>query len=193
MVWRRLSKSPALVQDPEILCRTYLVYAEASLQLGRKKKAEEWVKRLAGSCATMYRAGKWRAKSSPASPSPKKPLSHVAPAQVTILTEQAGAQVFLDARLMGTTPMHLTGITAPTSSAEESNRKPWVKWVELSAAPKTLRIQGQRTGPAGRGAAAASEQRRQRRGGRRHGGDPYGWRRGRPTWRSSVCSSKRAP
>ena len=149
MVWRRLSKSPALVQDPEILCRTYLVYAEASLQLGRKKKAEEWVKRLAGSCATMYRAGKWRAKSSPAFlelvRKTKAIMSHVAPAQVTILTEQAGAQVFLDARLMGTTPMHLTGIPPGPHviRVEESNRKPWVKWVELSAAPKTLRIQGQ--------------------------------------------------
>ena len=103
-------------------------------------------------------------------------MSHVAPAQVTILTEQAGAQVFLDARLMGTTPMHLTGIPPGPHviRAEESNRKPWVKWVELSAAPKTLRIQGQANSVlAGRGGAAAgaSEQRRQRRGGRRRAGD----------------------
>ena len=37
-------------------------------------------------------------------------MRHAAPAQITILTEQAGAEVYLDARLMGTTPMNLTGI-----------------------------------------------------------------------------------
>jgi len=149
VVWRRLSKSPALVQDPEILCRTYLVFAEASLQMGQKEKAESWVKRLAGSCANMYRSGKWRAKSSPAFlklvRKTKAVMRHTAPAQITILTEQAGAEVYLDARLMGTTPMNLTGIPPGPHvlRVEEVNRKPWCQWVELSAAPKTLRIQGQ--------------------------------------------------
>jgi len=149
VVWRRLSRSPALVQDPEILCRTYLVFAEASLQLKKSKKAEEWVKRLAGSCANMYRDGKWRAKSSPAFlelvRKTKAVMRHAAPAQITILTEQAGAEVYLDARLVGTTPMNLTGIPPGPHvlRVEELNRKPWCEWIELSAAPRTLRIQGQ--------------------------------------------------
>jgi hypothetical protein len=149
VVWRRLSRSPALVQDPEILCRTYLVFAEASLQLKQEQKAEEWVKRLAGSCANMYRDGKWRAKSSPAFlelvRKTKAVMRHAAPAQITILTEQAGAEVYLDARLVGTTPMNLTGIPPGPHvlRVEEVNRKPWCEWIELSAAPRTLRIQGQ--------------------------------------------------
>ncbi len=149
VVWRRLAKSPALVRDPEILCRTYLVFAEASLQLGQRKKAEDWVKRLAGSCATMYRQGRWRAKSSPdfleLVRKTKAVMAHAAPAQLTILTEQAGAEVFLDARRVGTTPMRLTGIPPGRHvvRVEEANRQPWTAWVDLTAEPKTLRLQGQ--------------------------------------------------
>jgi hypothetical protein len=149
LVWRRLSKSPALVQDAEILCRTYLIYAEASLQLGKKQKAEQWVRRLAGSCTSTYRSGRWRAKSSKAfvefMRKIKAVMKHVAPAQITIVTEQAGAEVFVDARLVGLTPLHLTGVPPGQHvlRVEEQDRMPWSEWVELTAVPRTLRLQGQ--------------------------------------------------
>jgi hypothetical protein len=149
LVWHRLSKSPALVQDAEILCRTYLIHAEASLQMGQKSKAEEWVKRLAGSCTSTYRSGRWRAKSSKAfvefMRKTKAVMKHVAPAQITIVTGQAGAEVFVDARLVGLTPLHLTGVPPGQHvlRVEEPGRTPWSKWVELTAVPRTLRLQGQ--------------------------------------------------